>query len=222
MLERFRLRPCRRRKQAHDEHHDCSAGRRSPFFPCSPSPTPTTGWPCAVRRRNDTSCRAVPGLGMPVMKDANRVPDLSTLRRWFRSPWARPRDWTARWNCSRSRPRQHRPPLPRFPALRRSRFLSSARWSAAWPNGWRADGVLSHDRLILSWRTAAPFCRSIAIDRHSPTLGLRTAGRWTKCGKFCPTARCPHSGKPRAATRGLGEEEAGQFGRPRRLHALHP
>src|SRR5215831_3194217 len=50
--------------------------------------------------------------------------------------WTRPRDWTACRNCSWSRPRRRRPPLPRFPALWRSRFLSSARWSAGWPNGW--------------------------------------------------------------------------------------
>ena len=80
-----------RRKQAHDEHHDwrirrgrChGCGKTFTFLP--PLSPPYTHYsllaPCqTLRRRFEQHCSWEEAT--PTLKDANRVPDPSTLRRW--------------------------------------------------------------------------------------------------------------------------------------------
>jgi len=85
----------RRSKQAHDENHDWIGIRRGLCKQCWKTITflplfslPYTHYSLAARspalqRYFVQSCSLEQVV--PVVKDANRVPDVSTLRRWFRS-----------------------------------------------------------------------------------------------------------------------------------------
>ena len=82
----------RRRKQAHDEHHDwigirrgrCpSCGKTFTFLPLFSLPYTHYSLPArcqALRRRFAEHCSWEEAV--PTLKDPNRVPDPSTLRRW--------------------------------------------------------------------------------------------------------------------------------------------
>ena len=85
----------RRRKQAHDEHHDWIRIRRGVCNRCGktftflPPFSPPYGH-YSLTARSQALCRYfVEGCGWeaaaPTVKDPNRVADASTLRRWFRS-----------------------------------------------------------------------------------------------------------------------------------------
>jgi hypothetical protein len=85
----------RRRKQAHDEHHDWIRIRRGVCNRCGktftflPPFSPPYGH-YSLTARSQALCRYfVEGCGWeaaaPIVKDPNRVADPSTLRRWFRS-----------------------------------------------------------------------------------------------------------------------------------------
>jgi hypothetical protein len=83
-----------RRKQAHDAHHDwigsgavaaAAAGRPSPFLPLLS--LPCTHYSLltrcqALRQRFVEHCSWEEATPTPTLKDPNRVPDSSTLRRW--------------------------------------------------------------------------------------------------------------------------------------------
>jgi hypothetical protein len=85
----------RRRKQAHDEHHDWIPIRRGWCRPCGKTITflpefslPYTHY--SLVARSDALRRYfVDGCGWeaaaPAVKDANRVADSSTIRRWFQA-----------------------------------------------------------------------------------------------------------------------------------------
>jgi Domain of unknown function (DUF6431) len=156
----------RRRKQAHDESHDWIGIRRGLCKQCWKTITflprfslPYTHYSLlarsqALQRYFVQGCsleRAV-----PMVKDANRVPDVSTLRRWFRTLDSAERlDRLQELQPeSPSTPRPiassvPSPPATSFPFLRKMVVMVAERLACG--------GVLSHDRLVLSWRTGAPF-----------------------------------------------------------------
>jgi Domain of unknown function (DUF6431) len=128
----------RRRKQAHDEHHDwipirrgiCNlCGKTFTFLPPFSLPYAHYSWIArsqALRRYFVEGCSWE--AAAPVVKDANRVADPSTLRRWFRS-----------LDSSR----------PPFSFLRRTLHTLSR---------WLSRGeILRHDSLPLCWPTLFPF-----------------------------------------------------------------
>jgi hypothetical protein len=128
----------RRRKQAHDEHHDWIRIRRGVCNRCGktftflPPFSPPYGH-YSLTARSQALCRHfVEGCGWeaaaPVVKDPDRVADPSTLRRWFRS-----------LDSSR----------PPFSYLRRT-MLAIGAWLCKTEN-------LVHDSLPLHWHTTFPF-----------------------------------------------------------------
>jgi len=128
----------RRRKQAHDEHHDWIGIRRGVCNRCGktftflPPFSPPYGHYSLIARSQALHRYFVEGCGWesaaPAVKDPDRVADPSTLRRWFRS-----------LDSSR----------PPFSALRRTMLAISA-WLRKTEN-------LVHDSLPLCWHTTFPF-----------------------------------------------------------------
>jgi len=128
----------RRRKQAHDDHHDWIGIRRGVCNRCGktftflPPFSPPYGHYSLIARSHALRRYFIEGCGWeaaaPAVKDPDRVPDPSTLRRWFRS-----------LDSS----------LPPFSCLRRTMLAISARL--------RKAENLAHDSLPLRWHTAFPF-----------------------------------------------------------------
>ena len=128
----------RRRKQAHDEHHDWIRIRRGVCNRCGktftflPPFSPPYGHYSLTARSQALRRYFVEGCGWeaaaPTVKDPNRVADPSTLRRWFRS-----------LDSS----------LPPFSYLRRT-MLASSVWLRKTEN-------LVHDSLPLRWHTTFAF-----------------------------------------------------------------
>lgn len=130
----------RRRKQAHDQHHDWIEIRRGVCQFCGKTITflpwfslPYTHYSLiarseALRRYFVEGCSWE--AAAPPVKDRNRVADPSTLRRWF-------------WDLDSSR--------PLYSALRRT-LVAIDRWIRGGP-------VLRHGNLQLSWPTVFPFLR---------------------------------------------------------------
>jgi Domain of unknown function (DUF6431) len=165
----------RRRKQAHDEHHDWIGIRRGlckqcwktitflPLFSPPYTHYSLIGRSQALQRYFVQGCSL--DLAVPVVKDANRVPDVSTLRRWFRSL-----DSAERLNRlqllqpeSSSTPRTtdftgSSRPATSFPFLRKMVSMVADRLACG--------GILSHDRLVLSWRTVAYFLQVLVPLRR--------------------------------------------------------
>ena len=128
----------RRRKQAHDEHHDWIGIRRGVCHLCGKTFTflplfspPYSHYSLVARsqalRRYFLEDRCWEAAA-PAVKDPDRVADPSTLRRWFRS-----------LDSSR----------PPFSCLRRTMLAISA-----WLD--RTE-ILVHDSLPLRWHTIFPF-----------------------------------------------------------------
>ena len=130
----------RRRKQAHDEHHDWIEIRRGVCQSCGKTITflpwfslPYTHYSLiarseALRRYFVEGCSWE--AAAPPVKDPNRVADPSTLRRWF-------------WGLDSSQ--------PLYAVLRRTLVAI---------DGWiRGGQVLRHGNLQLSWPTVFPFLR---------------------------------------------------------------
>lgn len=128
----------RRRKQAHDEHHDWIGIRRGVCNRCGktftflPPFSPPYGHYSLIARSEALHRYFVEGCGWesaaPAVKDPDHVADPSTLRRWFRS-----------LDSS----------LPPFSYLRRTMLAISA-WIG------RTE-ILVHDSLPLRWHTTFPF-----------------------------------------------------------------
>jgi hypothetical protein len=105
----------RRRKQAHDENHDWIGIRRGLCNRCQETITflPAFSLPYThyslIARSEALQRYFVEGcsldLAAPLVKDPNRVPVASTLRRWFRSL-----DSADRWDCLQQL--QSSPPSP--------------------------------------------------------------------------------------------------------------
>jgi len=165
----------RRRKQAHDEHHDWIGIRRGLCKQCWKTITflplfslPYTHYSLAARsqalQRYFVQGRSLEQ-AVPVVKDANRVPDVSTLRRWFRSldsaerldrlrelqpeSSSTPRDTASAASIS---------PATSFPFLRKMVGMVAERLACG--------SVLSHDRRVLSWRTIAYFLQGLVPLRR--------------------------------------------------------
>jgi hypothetical protein len=125
----------RRRKQAHDEHHDWIGIRRGLCSLCGktftflPPFSPPYGHYSLVARSQALQRYFLEGRccedAAPTVKDPDRVADPSTLRRWFR-------------HLDSSR--------PPFSALRRTMLAISA-WTE----------LLVHNSLPLHWHTVYPF-----------------------------------------------------------------
>ena len=125
----------RRRKQAHDEHHDWIGIRRGLCNRCGktftflPPFSPPYGHYSFIARSQALQRYFLEGRccedAAPTVKDPDRVADPCTLRRWFR-------------NLDSSR--------PPFSALRRTMLAISA-WTE----------LLVHNSLPLHWHTVYPF-----------------------------------------------------------------
>ena len=155
-----------RRKQAHDEDHDWIGIRRGLCKQCWKTITflpafslPYTHYSLiargqALQRFFVQGCSLE--LAVPLVKNPDRVPDVSTLRRWFRSLDSAERlDRLQQLHLdSPSTPMATGSTAPNrsatsFPFLRK--ILSTvADWLAC-------GGVFGYDRLVLSWRTVAHF-----------------------------------------------------------------
>jgi hypothetical protein len=130
----------RRQKQAHDEHHDWIPIRRGVCNLCHTTITflPAFSLPYTqyslIARSEALRRYCVDGGGWeaatPALKDPHRVPDPSTLRRWFRE-----------LDSSR----------PAFSLLRHA-----IKTIQQWLHGGH---VLEHDDMRLSWPTVYPFLR---------------------------------------------------------------
>ena len=128
----------RRRKQAHDEHHDWIGIRRGLCNRCHktftflPPFSPPYGHYSLIARSQALRRYFLEGrsweAAVPSVKDLDRVADPSTLRRWFR-------------NLDSSQ--------PPFSYLRQTMQAISVRLS-------RTD-TLVHDALPLCWHTVFPF-----------------------------------------------------------------
>ena len=128
----------RRRKQAHDEHHDWIPIRRGRCEPCHktftflPRFSPAYGHYSFIARSQALQRRFTEGrsweAASPTVKDPHRVADPSTLRRWFRS-----------LDSSQ----------PPFSFLRQT-MLSIGAW-------FRKAETLVHDSLPLRGHTVFPF-----------------------------------------------------------------
>jgi hypothetical protein len=128
----------RRRKQAHDEHHDWIGIRRGVCNHCGktftflPPFSPPYGHYSLIARSEALHRYFVEGCGWesaaPAVKDPDHVADPSTLRRWFRS-----------LDSS----------LPPFSYLRRTMLAISA-WLG------RTE-ILVHDSQPFRWHTTFPF-----------------------------------------------------------------
>jgi hypothetical protein len=134
----------RRRKQAHDEHHDWIGIRRGVCHPCGktftflPPFSPPYSHYSLVARSQTLRRYFLEGrrweAAAPSLQDPDRVTDPSTLRRWFRS-----------LDSSQ----------PPFSFLSRTMLAISA-----WLN--RAE-ILVHGSLPLRWHTVFPF-----LERYWP------------------------------------------------------
>jgi hypothetical protein len=128
----------RRRKQAHDEHHDWIRIRRGFCNRCGktftflPLFSPPYSHYSLIARSEALRRHFVEGCcwesAAPAVKDPNRAADPSTMRRWFQ-----------RLDCSQ----------PPFSYLRR--MMQAMR---VWLDGTE---MLVHDSLPLGWHTTFPF-----------------------------------------------------------------
>jgi hypothetical protein len=155
-----------RRKQAHDESHDWIAIRRGFCNHCLKTITflpafslPYTHYSLIARSQAlelyFVASRSL-DLATPLVKDPNRVPVASTLRRWFRSL-----DSAERWECLQQWERERTstsslcdsPIVIRsaksFPFLQKMLRVVSGRLL-------RTESY-RYDRLVLSWRTLFHF-----------------------------------------------------------------
>jgi hypothetical protein len=156
----------RRRKQAHDEDHDWIGIRRGLCTQCWKTITflplfslPYTHYSLiargqALQRYFVQGCSLE--LAVPLVKDPDRVPDVSTLRRWFRSLDSAERlDRLQQLHLdSPSTPMASGCTVAKraatsFPFLRKM-LNTVADWLAC-------GGVFGYDRLVLSWRTVTHF-----------------------------------------------------------------
>jgi hypothetical protein len=159
----------RRRKQAHDEEHDWIAIRRGVCKRClktvtflPPFSLPYTHY-SLVARSQALQRYFVAGCSLeravPLVRDPERLPDVGTLRRWFRDL-----DCAQRWECFQQLlPESSCPPGPRdatlctglassFPFLRK--MLRTL-------NEWLSRGpILSYGPWILSHKTLAHFLQA--------------------------------------------------------------
>jgi Domain of unknown function (DUF6431) len=155
----------RRRKQAHDENHDWIGIRRGFCNQCQKTITflPSFSLPYThyslITRSQALQRYFVEGcsldLAAPLVKDPNRIPVASTLRRWFRSL-----DSADRWDrLPQLQPIPSSPPpspstlsirsAPAFPFLQRM-LEALHNWLA--PNE-----ILRYGQFVLSWQTCAHF-----------------------------------------------------------------
>ena len=156
----------RRRKQAHDEHHDWIGIRRGFCTRCQKTVTflPVLSLPYThyslVARSQALQRYFVEGysldLAAPLVKDPSRVPVASTLRRWFRSL-----DSADRWDrVQQLQPSLlSTPPCCDSPALVRSApsfpFLQKILGAV---HDWLArDEIVRHGQFVLGWQTLAHF-----------------------------------------------------------------
>ena len=155
----------RRRKQAHDEDHDWIGIRRGLCTQCCktitflpPFSLPYTHYSLiarsqALQRYFRDGCSLE--LAVPLVKDPNRVPDVSTVRRWFcRLDSAERLNRLQQHLDSPSAPTTGAsmdpdPPGTSFPFLRKM--------MSAVVDGLGRGGVFAYDLGGLSWRTLAPF-----------------------------------------------------------------
>jgi len=155
-----------RRKQAHDENHDWIGIRRGLCKQCGktitflpPFSLPYTHY-SLIARSQALQRYFVDGCSLeqavPLMKDPDRLPDVSTLRRWFCSL-----DSAERLNRLQqlhadppSTPTASGSTLPSRPAIAFP-FLHKMLSTVA---DWLARGdVFCYDHFLLSWRTLAHF-----------------------------------------------------------------
>jgi hypothetical protein len=155
----------RRRKQAHDENHDWIGIRRGLCNRCQKTITflPAFSLPYThyslVARSQALQRYFVEGcsldLAAPLVKDPDRVPVASTLRRWFLSL-----DSADRWN----RLQQFQLSLPSpppshstFPIRSAPSFPFVQRMLNAMHEWLGRDEVLRYGQFVLSWQTCAHF-----------------------------------------------------------------
>jgi hypothetical protein len=156
----------RRCKQAHDENHDWIGIRRGFCNRCQKTITflPAFSLPYThyslIARSEALQRYFVEGhsldLAAPLLKDPNRVPVASTLRRWFRSL-----DTADRWGRLQQQFQSSPPPpppshstfsirsAPSFPFLQRM-LCAVHDWLAG-------DEILRYGQFVLSWQTFAHF-----------------------------------------------------------------
>ena len=156
----------RRRKQAHDEHHDWIGIRRGLCTQCWKTITflplfslPYTHYSLiarsqALQRYFADGCSLE--LAVPLVKDPNRVPDVSTLRRWFRSLDSAERlDRLQQLHLDLpSAPTTSGSTVPNRPA---TSFPFLQKMVSAVVDWLGRGGVFCYDPLLLSWRTLAHF-----------------------------------------------------------------
>lgn len=155
----------RRRKQAHDENHDWIGIRRGLCNRCQKTITFLPAFSLAythyslIARSQALLHYFVEGcsldLAAPLVKDPNRVPAASTLRRWFRGL-----DSADQWD----RLHQFQSSLPSPPPSNSSFSIRSAPSFPFLPrmlgtvHDWLAgDEILHYGQFVLSWQTCAHF-----------------------------------------------------------------
>jgi hypothetical protein len=128
----------RRRKQAHDEHHDWIGIRRGVCNRCGktftflPLFSPPYGHYSLIARSQALRRRFVEGCGWegaaPAVKDPDRMADPSTLRRWFSSLDSSLPTFSnlLRTSCQHLAPQQ-RDPRTRFLAVALAQHISISR-----------------------------------------------------------------------------------------------
>jgi len=156
----------RRRKQAHDEDHDWIGIRRGLCTQCCKTVTflpsfslPYTHYSLVARSQALQRYFADGGSleqAVPLMKDPDRLPDVSTVRRWFGSL-----DSAERLNCLQQlHPDPPSPPtasgttLPSRPAITFPFLYKMLSTVADWLARRR---IFCYDHFLLSWRTLAHF-----------------------------------------------------------------
>jgi hypothetical protein len=155
----------RRRKQAHDENHDWIRIRRGLCNRCQKTITflPTFSLPYThyslIARSQALQRYFVEGcsldLAAPLVKDPNRIPVASTLRRWFRSL-----DAADRWDrFQQLQPSPPSPPPPQATCSIRSApaFPFLQRMLEAVHDWLTRDEILRYGQFVLSWQTCAHF-----------------------------------------------------------------
>ena len=156
----------RRRKQAHDEQHDWIAIRRGYCNRCQKPITflpeftlPYTHY-SLIARSQSLELHFVEGrsldLATPLVKDPNRVPSASTLRRWFRSL-----DSAERWDHLQQLQPAASPTLPpsdsKFPIRPATSFPFLQQMVSAVNDRLARGENYCYDQLVLSWPTLAHF-----------------------------------------------------------------
>ena len=156
----------RRRKQAHDEDHDWIGIRRGLCTQCWKTITflplfslPYTHYSLmarsqALQRFFVDGCSLE--LAVPLVKDPNRVPDVSTVRRWFCSL-----DSAERLGCLQQLhldlPSAPTPKGSTDPSRPGTSFPFLRKMMSAVVDSLGRGGVFAYDPWILSWRTVAHF-----------------------------------------------------------------